>query len=283
MIRSILLPIADEPASAMDFAFWLAQKSDSRICGLALVDIKAFEIPVLGTPDGFLPSIVTPPMRENQSLIEELTARAKDRTDRVAAACEARNIPFAGEIRTGIPGEIIARLAVAHDLVVMSRTGYSRIGGTEEKTDPLISQVVHRSIRPVLVAGSKFPEAKDIRHILVAYDGSTHAGRALWMAAELGAHPGIKCTLMTVASTQEDGDEILAPAELFLLNHGVAPQKRVVLSSKPSEIICESIADAGADLLIMGAFGRSPVREVFFGSTTRRVLSHCATTVILQY
>lgn len=283
MIRSILLPIADEPASAMDFAFWLAQKSNSRINGLALIDIKAFEIPVLGTPDGFLPSIVTPPMRENQSLIEEWTVLAKERIDRAAAACAARNISFTGEVRTGIPGEIVTRAAVAHDIVVMSRTGYSRIAGTEEKPDPLVSQVVHRSIRPVLVAGARFPAAQGIRHILVAYDGSAHAGRALWVAAELGAHPGVKCTLMTISSTEENGEEILAPAELFLLSHNVTPQKRILLGTKPSEIICESVTSAGVDILIMGAFGRSPVREVFFGSTTRQVLSHCATTVILQY
>jgi nucleotide-binding universal stress UspA family protein len=283
MIRSILLPIADEPASALDFALWLAREGNRRISGLALIDIKAFEIPVLGTPDGFLPSIVTPPMRENQSLIEELTALAKARIEGAAAACAARNLIFTGDVRTGIPGEIVTRTAAAHDIVVMSRTGYSRITGTEEKPDPLVAQVVHRSIRPVLVAGAKFPAAQGIRHILVAYDGSTHAGRALTVAAELGARPGVKCTLMTVASTEESGEEILAAAELFLLNHDVKPQKLILLGTKPSEMICQSVTNAGIDILIMGAFGRSPVREMFFGSTTRQVLSHCATTVILQY
>lgn len=267
----------------MDFAFWLAQHGNSRISGLALIDIKAFEIPVLGTPDGFLPSIVTPPLRENQSLIEELTVLAKERTDRAAAACAAKNLTFTGEIRTGIPGEIVTRAAVAHDIVVMSRTGYSSIAGAEEKPDPLVSQVVRRSIRPVLVAGAKFPGAQGIRHILVAYDGSTHAGRALLVAAELGTWPGVKCTLMTVASTEENGEEILTAAELFLLSHNVKPQKRILLGTKPSEIICESATNADVDILIMGAFGRSPMREVFFGSTTRHVLSHCATTVVLQY
>jgi len=283
MIKSILLPLSEEPAVAMDFAFWLAQQNDGRIGGLALIDIKAFEIPVLGTPDGFIPSVVTPPAGENQALIEELTALARQRIDAAAAACAAREIPFAGEIRTGIPADLVARHAMAHDLVVMSRTGYSRTAGPEEKLDPLVAQVIRRSIRPVLVAGAAFPAAPGIRHILAAYDGSMHAGRALSTAAMLARCPGIACTLMTVAPTREDGEEMLAAAELFLLNHGVTPAKKIVVGNKPSEIICESVAEAGADILIMGAFGRSPVREVFFGSTTRQVLSHCATTVILQY
>jgi nucleotide-binding universal stress UspA family protein len=32
----------------------------------------------------------------------------------------------------------------------------------------------------------------------------------------------------------------------------------------------------------MGAYGHSPIREVLFGSTTERILSHCSANVILQ-
>ena len=37
-----------------------------------------------------------------------------------------------------------------------------------------------------------------------------------------------------------------------------------------------------ADILIMGAYGHSPIREVLFGSTTERILSSCTANVILQ-
>jgi nucleotide-binding universal stress UspA family protein len=284
MIRSILLPLAEGPlaANARDFALWLAKKEGSRIHVLAVIDLKAFEIPVLGTPDGFMPSVVTPPIQESQSLLDEMTAAAKERVEAFARECSAREISCSTDVRTGIPAEVVAKAAIAHDVVVMSRSGYSRISDSHSKLDAMVPQVVRGCIRPVLVAGSKPRESADVQNILVAFDGSMHAGRALLVAAELGARPGVECTLLAIAMSEDAGKETLAPAESFLYHHGITPRKQVVLGSKPSDLICGIVTSARTDILIMGAYGHSPVREMLFGSTTERVLSHCGTTVILQ-
>jgi nucleotide-binding universal stress UspA family protein len=165
---------------------------------------------------------------------------------------------------------------------VMSRSGYSRISDAQAKLDAVVPQVVRNCIRPVLVAAKKPREGKDVQNILVAYDGSMHSGRALLVAAELGARPGVQCTLVAIAATEESGAAILAPAESFLYHHGITPRKQVVIGSKPSDLICGIVTSTQTDILIMGAYGHSPVREMLFGSTTERVLFHCGTTVILQ-
>jgi nucleotide-binding universal stress UspA family protein len=284
MIRSILLPLAEGPQAAIarDYAFWLAKKAGSHIRILAVIDLKSFEIPVLGTPDGFMPSVVTPPLQESRSLLADLTESARDRLEQFVRECTAREIRCSTDIRTGIPADEIARMAVAHDIVVMSRSGYNRIQEKQEKIDSLVPQVIRNSIRPVLVSGSKPRENQEIKNILVAYDGSMHSGRALLVAAELAGRTGVQCVLAAVASSEEDGNELLAPAEAFLYHHGLTPHKQVVIGSKASEIICELAAASKTDILIMGAYGHSPVREMLFGSTTERVLAHCGTTVILQ-
>jgi nucleotide-binding universal stress UspA family protein len=283
MIRSILLPVGEGPWSAVarDYAFWLARKDGSRIHVLAVIDVKTFEIPVLGTPDGFMPSVVTPPIAESQSLLNEMTALAREQVDALAGECASRSVPCSTDIKTGVPGELIAREAMAHDIVVMSRGGYTRAVSNGGKLDPLVSQVIRSSVRPVLVSGQKF-QADDTFNVLVAFDGSLHAGRMLAVAAELGARPGVVCTLVTIAGAAEAGEETLAPAESYLCHHGVTPRKQVILGSRPSEMICGLVATAKADILIMGAYGHRPMREMLFGSTTERVLSHCAATVILQ-
>lgn len=283
MIRSILLPIGEGPLSsiAREYAFWLAKKDGSRIHALAVIDVKTFEIPVLGTPDGFMPSVVTPPITESQSLLSEMTVLARERLETIARECTARSIPCSTDIKTGIPGELIARAATAHDIVIMSRSGYTRAPSGDGRLDPLVSQVIRGSIRPVLVSGQKF-QAGETLNLLVAFDGSIHAGRVLAVAAELGKRPGVRCTLVTIAATEEAGKETQAPAEEYLYHHGVTPQKQVILGARPSEVICELVAKAQADILIMGAYGHRPMREMLFGSTTERVLSHCAATVILQ-
>src|SRR5512135_3182538 len=95
MIRSIMLALAESPydASARNFAFWLARKEGSHIHALAMIDIAAFEVQVLGTPDGFMPSVVTPPLKESQSLMNDLTSIAKERLNRFADQCASRGIP----------------------------------------------------------------------------------------------------------------------------------------------------------------------------------------------
>jgi nucleotide-binding universal stress UspA family protein len=284
MIRSILIALAESPydASAKNCSFWLAKKEGSQIHALSVIDISAFEVPVLGGPDSFMPSVMAPPLTENQSLMDDLIANAKERLDAFAVQCSSRGIPVSTEVKTGIPGDVISRTAVAHDVVILSRTGYNRIANAQETINAWIAPVIRGSVRPVLVAGAEFREGSDIQNILVAYDGSSHSSRALLAAAELAARPGVICRLVTIAQSEEIGNEVLAPAEAFLFHHGVTPQKQILLDSKPSNVICDLVSSGSVDILVMGAYGHSPIREVLFGSTTERILSHCAANVILQ-
>jgi nucleotide-binding universal stress UspA family protein len=284
MLASILLPLADGPdrERAEEYAFWLAQKG-GHIHALGVIDVKAFEIPVLGTADGFMPSVVSPPIEESQALLDDLAKLAKERLDRFGRACEARGLSVSTEIRTGIPGDVIVRESVAHDIVVMSRSGYAGVVKDGNwPVDPLVSSVIRGSIRPVLVVGGKFPSAGTIRRLVAAYDGSIHASRALSIVAELSAGYGVQCILVTVAPTDEAGVEVLSPAEAFLYHRGVTLSRKVVIGSKTSELLCDIVTTEGADILVMGAYGHSPIREMFFGCTTERILSHCEATVILQ-
>ena len=284
MIRSILLVLAEAPhsTSARNYAFWLAQKEGSRIHALTTIDITAFEVPVMGTSDSFMPSIGTSSLNDSKALMKELTANAGERLDQFAAQCTARGIPFTTEVKTGIPEEIVSRVAIAHDIVVVSRTGYNRVTGNQDEVDAMVAPVIRGSVRPVLVAGAEFHEDNDIRTILVAYDGSDHAVRSLLVAYELAARPGVKCTLVSAAQSEDLGNEILAPAEEFLYHHDITPVKQVIISTKPADVICGLVAPGGVDVVIMGAYGHSPIREVLFGSTTERILAHCHTSVILQ-
>lgn len=284
MIRSILIALAEAPydASAGNYAFWLAKKEGSHIHALVVIDISAFEVSVLGAPDGFMPSVPTTSLKESQTLMNELASAAADRLDQFAGQCASRGIPCTVETKTGIPGEVISRAAVAHDIVLVSRAGYNRVANAQETVDSLVAPVIRGSVRPVLVAGSEFREEGDISNILVAFDGSSHAARALKVASELAARPGVHCTLVTVAQSDDFGREVLAPAEKYLSHHGITPRKQVVTGAKPADVICGLAESESIDLVVMGAYGHKPIREVLFGSTTERILSHCSTNVILQ-
>ncbi len=284
MIRSILLALADAPEneSAQNYAFWLAKKEGSHIHALAVVDITAFEVPMIGSPDGFMPSVVPHSFKESQALMNEMNSKCREKLNGFAELCRARDISCSTETKPGIPPDSVSNSGIAHDIIIVSRGGYNPAADAKETIDSFVAPVIRNSVRPVLVAGMDFREGSEISNILVAYDGSIHAARALLVAAELASRPGTNCTLVTVVPTEEAGREILAPAEAFLDHHGVHPEKRIEVTTKPSLVIAELVAAGGVDLLIMGAYGHSPIREVLFGSTTERILSHCSVNVILQ-
>jgi nucleotide-binding universal stress UspA family protein len=229
-----------------------------------------------------MPSVMTQPLRENQILMNDLISLSRERLDLFASQCAERGVSASTEVKIGVPGEVVSQAAIAHDIVILSRTGYSRIADARETVDSWIAPVIRDSVRPVWVAGAEFGEGGDSCNILVAYDGSSHAVRALLPAASLAARPGVDCRLVTVAQSEDVGKDVLAPAEAFLRHHGIVPRTQVLIGSKPSDVICEMVASGGIDILIMGAYGHSPIREVLFGSTTERILTHCAANVILQ-
>jgi len=284
MIRSILLPLAEnlQTVDAKDYAFWLARKEGSQIHALAVIDIKAFEMPVIGTPDSFMPPAMASGLEESQSLLEELSAAAKERLAQFAKECEIKGVACSTDLRTGVPDDIIARSAIAHDIIIMPRSGFRQVSTEPPRLDPLVSHVIRNSIRPVLAVGRPFSEAAGTPTIMAAYDGSLHAGRALLVAAELGSRTGVRFILVTIASSEDIGKELSAPAEAFLCHHGVKPIKRVVVSSKPSDVICSLAAAENVDIVIMGAYGHGPIREMLLGSNTERVLTHCNTNIILS-
>lgn len=284
MIRSILLALANGPSddSAKNSAFWLARKEESHVHGLAVIDITAFEIPMIGSPDGFMPSVVPHSFRESQDLMQEMNSKCRQRLDRFADQCADRGISCSTETSTGIPPDTIRHAGIAHDIIVVSRSGYGSGADAKEAVDALVAPVIRNSVRPVLVAGTEFSEESDIRNILVAYDGSQHAARALSVAAELGSRPGTHCTLLSVVPTEDAGPEIVSPAESFLEHHGIAVDTRIEISAKPSAVVSDYVLSGKVDLLIMGAYGHSPIREVIFGSTTEQILSHCTISAILQ-
>jgi nucleotide-binding universal stress UspA family protein len=285
MFASILLPLTEGPEDtcAWEYALWLAREKGGHIQAIAVIDIKSFEIPVLGTADGFMPSVVSPPIAESQALMDELTKAARARLERLAHTCAARGLSCATEVRTGIPGEVIAREAVAHDIVVLSRTvNANTTKGETRSVHPLISSVIRGSIRPVLVAGKRFPASGEVKNVIVAFDGSNHAARALTTALMLCKGFNLDCMLIVAAPTEDAGMEIVEPAEAFFCHHGLKPRKKIVTGSKPSELLCDAVCTEGSDILVMGAYGHSPIRELIFGCTTERVLSHCEAAVVLQ-
>ncbi len=135
------------------------------------------------------------------------------------------------------------------------------------------------------------------KSILVAWDGSEHAKRALGEAVDLARTQSGRLTLLTVAPpirvwpgyvppvTEADlisaAEKILAEGEA-LVPEGIPSSGRTAAGDPGLELVKRSAA-AGHDLIVMGSRGRGAVRSAFLGSVSHYVLNHTTVPVLIMH
>lgn len=215
----------------------------------------------------------------------ELLERVRERERERARQCEQRVMEAAGALelqwscRTGEPEALVNAAARSADVVVVEQAAP---GGFDD-TGTFANAVIMGSGRPVLLApvGGVPPGAGE--HVLVAWNGSrecvraTHESLALLRRAE-------KVHLLSMdeggSAEQRDVEDILA----HLGRHGVTVQARHVAARRHAgDTLLDAVAECGADLVVMGAWGHSRLREVVLGGVTAHVLHHATVPVLVAH
>ncbi len=129
---------------------------------------------------------------------------------------------------------------------------------------------------PVLVVNREFTKAPT--RCMLAYDGSEAARKALEMLAESPLYRGMECHLVHVA--REEESPVLGEATETLRNAGLT----VATASLHGDVekqLAEYQQQHEIELIVMGAFGHSRLREVLFGSVTHRMLANATVPLLL--
>lgn len=274
MIKRILVPTdgSETAAIGVRFAVALARRCEATLCGLHVVDVKLLEGPFLRDLSASLGTAPYVNYQGNIALILEERGRAA--LAEFEKLCSERGVTCETSLVTGVVAREIVEQSSLVDLIVMGRSG-EHSAWMEGLLGSTADAVVRRSRQPVLVTGIE--ELGD-RKLLAAYDGSPHADNALKAAADLAANWNACLCVLLVA---EGGDQDrLDRARHYLQAHHVEAEW-VQRDGDPREVIVGYARESGADLLLMGAFGHSKVRELVLGSTTSHVLGHAPCPVLL--
>ncbi|HYW76817.1 MAG TPA: universal stress protein [Gammaproteobacteria bacterium] len=186
----------------------------------------------------------------------------------------------------GDPLETLALHARYADLVITGQVDPDDpAGGTNPD---LPARVAMASARPVLVipyAGT-FPTVG--RHALVAWNATREATRAVQEALPLLQRA--ESVRVAVFQNGRDfatahGEEPGADIALYLSRHGI----KVETSRLPAgdiavgDALLSLMADTGTDLLCMGAYGHSRLREIALGGVTHDILRHMTAPVLMAH
>ncbi len=181
-------------------------------------------------------------------------------------------------VEQGREDEIIARRGRFADLTIVARPGRD----SAVSVGMALNAALFETGRPVLVAPPAPPPAK-ARRAAVAWNGSAEASRALKAALPILE----SLESVRVLSLDTDKTDASGAGELkaYLAWHGIeadvqtpAPDGRAV-----GAVLLEACSDFDADLLVMGGYGHSRMRQLILGGVTRHVLEQATLPVLMAH
>ncbi|MGD9712220.1 MAG: universal stress protein [Thermomicrobiales bacterium] len=181
------------------------------------------------------------------------------------------------KLRIGDLVETVQEQETGADLIVIGKRGEAAAFASQHLGSNL-ERVVRASAKPVLVASRAF---KPISRVLIAYDGGPSVSRAInFLSGSVSAFAGLEVSLLKVGQCTDDATARVKQASEQLRVAGYVVQSRIV-SGQPEKIIAETIANEQFDLLMMGAYGHSHIRNLIIGSTTTEMIRSCKVPVVL--
>lgn len=288
MLSSILVALDGSASSlrAGRLALGLAQRHKAHVKGLGIVNSAWIQrpepVPIGGT--AFKRELDLRALQSATERVEAvLQAFREDARDAHVAALET------GEA-AGDPLEVLEVEAIAHDLVVIGRNSLFDVEGDAREISHCVDRIIRGEPRPVVLVppNANGDGDSDITGpVVVAFDGSPAASRALHMFALLGIGRDREVHVLTVDNSSEKAaGEMAARACALLQRHGIVQTHPIGLGDRkagaPAETILGTAKTLEAGMVVMGAYGHSGIREIF-GSCTREVLNGFPKVLFLHH
>lgn len=267
-----VIQVEKDAGHLIDNAIQLAERFGSHLIGFHPEIMQLSYAMAAGFPDA--------------EFLRDATERSAATTKTLAADFDRRlgatKLSSAWATMESLPGDTSAgalRLARSVDLVV---TAQPDPAAEAPETDALL----HDSGRPVLVIPRNNPINPALARIVIGWNGSKEAARAVFDALPLLREAEFVEVLVVDPAERRRDDlqqgEAIAAA---LGRHGV--HAKLVAASKGRGSIEEAIVDhcdiAKADLLVLGAYGHSWLREFLFGGVTRDVLDNASIATFMSH
>jgi nucleotide-binding universal stress UspA family protein len=162
-------------------------------------------------------------------------------------------------------------------LLVMGRQGEAHDSASDAVGSHL-ENVTRTLQKPILVALDNF---KAPERFMLAYDGSVTANKALKMVAQSPLFKGIPCHLVMAGKRLERQREQLANAKTMLEGAGFAVTTAELEQEEVRTALLAYVEEQQIDMLVMGAWGHSRIRQFLLGSMTHWMLHNSKVPLLL--
>lgn len=266
MYKTILVHVDNTPRAAarIDVAAQLAASFNAHLIGTAIT----------GLPPHLYPAAIDPAFSAIPLITEQLRADA----DRALAqfdqrARQAGLDSLESRRADDEPGWSLSMQARYADLVVLGQAAQD--DGAPVLRSDFPEYVLLNCARPVLIIPAAGFSGKLAQRVTLAWNGNADAVRAMSSALPLLQRARSVDVVMFDAGMAggQHGHEAGAAIGAYLERHGVKPEVSIEDGgSDTGKALLAHAASQGSDLIVMGAYGHSRLREILLGGVTRTAL-----------
>jgi nucleotide-binding universal stress UspA family protein len=275
MIKDIVVNLglgANDPAG--DYAVSMGEVFGAHVLGVAVSYEPVIPGSVMG---GIPPEIIESQRAESNKKARAAIARFEQAAKRAGISMETRTIS------ASISGaaDQIGHIGRRFDLIVVGQPGRN-----DSLPDEVIDEgVLFESGRPVIFVPFIQKGGMKLDRIMVCWDGSRAATRAIADAIPL-LKKAKQVEVVIISDKPTKKDEVPgADLGQHLARHGLKVDVKRITSPDidvPSTILSYA-ADSSADMIVMGGYGHSRLREFVLGGATRGLLESMTVPVLMSH
>jgi nucleotide-binding universal stress UspA family protein len=274
----VVLDAGPRTRERVGLAARLAERFAAHLVGLHVTIGPETTAPMPWSSTGSLGPIAREIERKNRAEAEEARRLFEDVTGRYSLSAEWRTA-------SGDPDELAAVHGHYADLIVL---------GQHDPDEAMLNWVRPRpevvalsAGRPILVVPYAGAFSDTGRRVLIGWDAGREATRAVNDAMPLlaGADSVTVLTIDPRIGGTAHGELPGADIALHLSRHGVVATVERTASSDidPGNVLLSRASDLSADLLVIGAYGHSRLRELLLGGVTRTMLASMTLPVLMAH
>ncbi|KAK72714.1 universal stress family protein [Bordetella bronchiseptica GA96-01] len=267
--------------SICDYAIWAVRRLGSELELLHVVEREQDAVPIADLSGGIWMGAQETLLKELAELDERRQQLAQEQGRQLLQAAterarEAGIQGLAGLARQGYLVDVLLELEDDARLFVMGQhdrpTKPSRL-----LPDQHLEASVRALHRPVLVAGPSFVTPT---RFLVAFDGSATSRKTVEMVSRSPLLQGMQAHVLTAGSDAGEARQALQWAREQLAQGGFDAITHHA-AERPADALATYAGQHGIDMLVMGAYGHSRIRQLVLGSTTTEILSRVSLAVLI--
>lgn len=286
-LKVILSPLSgtDADTSALSTAIALGKRFDAHVRVLHAKSDPTDSAPLIG--EGMSGIVMEQVMRASQSEIDKRESAAKIRFNEAVTTSglgesESPPGPTGGSMSfreiDGREDQLVAEYGRLCDIIVLPNQA---VGDGSVQAAVTMEAALMSSGRPVLVSS---PAGGDVGgNVAIAWNGGREAAHAVEAALPILAQAN-QVHILTVGTEKTDVTRADGLVD-YLGWHGISANLTKLEPHKGStgEALMTAADERGCDMIVMGGYGHSRMRELIFGGVTRFALNHAPIAVLMAH